>query len=266
MPYFDLGGARLYYEEQGQGRPVLFIHGVWMSSRFFRKQMPYFGERYHAIALDLRSHGRSSHTEIGNTVATYAQDLRAFIQGKELTDVIMVGWSMGAFVIWDYLRQFGPANVKGIVVVDESASDFKWPDWPIGSFDIQGLHQAMTAVQTDRGAFASEFIPLMFKDPPAREDFKWMLDEVTMLPESIAAAILFDQTLQDYRPVLPEISVPTLLCFGRDEKLVPIAGGEHLQKSIPGSRLIVFENSGHCSFLEEPERFNGEVDSFIRSI
>ena len=266
MPYFKTDDAvQLYYEEKGEGQPVLFIHGVWMSGRFFRKQLPFFGERYRALAIDLRGHGRSSHTHSGHTVANYARDIRSFIKGLGLTDVIMVGWSMGSFVIWDYFKQFGSENVKATVVIEETPSDYQWPDWPLGFADFQGLIDMMTAVQTDRASFVSEFILEMFKEAPSEDDFKWIFDEITLMPESIASAIIFDQTIQDYRPVIPEVTVPTLLCFGRDEKLIPVAGGEYLQEHMPNSRLIIFENSGHCPFLEEADLLNKEVDQFIQS-
>jgi len=85
----------LAYEESGTGRPIVFIHGVWMSARFFHKQVPALGRNHHAIALDLRGHGGSSHTPDGHTMATYAQDVRAFLKAKNLSDAVLVGWSMG---------------------------------------------------------------------------------------------------------------------------------------------------------------------------
>lgn len=267
MAYFDLGNhVQLYYEDQGQGLPLIFIHGVWMSSRFFHKQIPYFSQRYRVIALDLRGHGRSTHVHHGHTVAQYARDLRSVIQGLALDPVVLIGWSMGAFVIWDYFKQFGAENIKATVVIDESASDYKWPDWPLGFADFSALCHIMSGIQTDRAATVRDFIPLMFKSPPSESETQWMFEEITRMPESIASAILFDQTVQDYRPVLPQIHVPTLLCFGADEKLVPVAAGEHLQKTMPNARLVVFENSSHCPFLEEPERFNEEVNRFIQSL
>ncbi len=87
-----------------------------------------------------------------------------------------------------------------------------------------------------------------------------------MVPESIASAIIFNEAVRDYRPVLESVTVPTLLCFGRDEKLVAVAAGEHLQENMPDARLMVFEDSGHCSFLEEPHHFNQKVDLFIQSL
>ncbi len=266
MPKLDLKTTRLHYEDAGKGRPVIFIHGVWMSSRFFQKQKPHFSKGYRFIAPDLRGHGRSQHVHSGHTIAQYARDLHDLVHKLKLKDVVLVGWSMGAFVLWDYIRQFGVGNIRGTVVVEESASDFKWADWPNGIADFPGLCGMMRDVQTDRAAFVKAFIPLMFKDPPSKQDAHWMFDEITRLPESIASSILFDQTVQDYRADLVKVTVPTLLCFGRDEKLIPVAGGEHLHKNLSSSRLIVFENSGHCPFLEGSDRFNREVDQFIQSL
>ncbi len=267
MSYFKLDDAvELYYEEKGSGQPVLFIHGVWMSSRFFQKQMSFFGERYRAISVDLRGHGRSSHVHSGHTVANYARDIRAFINGLGLKDVVLVGWSMGSFVIWDYFKQFGDENIKATVVLSQSPSDFIWPDWPHGFTDFQGLAGMMTAVQTDRAEFVKGFIPQMLKKAPSEEDFKWMFEEITMLPETIAGSILFDQTCQDYRPVIPDVNVKTLLCFGREGKLIPLAGGEYLEKHLPDSQLKIFENSDHCPFLEETDLLNKELDEFIASL
>ncbi|MDZ5609510.1 alpha/beta hydrolase [Bacillus pseudomycoides] len=259
-------GVDLYYEDQGKGTPILFIHGVWMSSRFFHKQIPYFSEKYRAISIDLRSHGRSLHIENGHTITNYAHDVHAFIERLSLKDVILVGWSMGAFVVWEYIKQFGEKNIKASVIVDELASDFKWPDFPIGAFDFPTLIHFMREVQTNQVEFLKGFIPLMFKNPLSIEVSTWMLEEVTKVPASIASAILFDQSVVDYRKELKTITKPTLLCFGREEKLIPVSAGEHLHEHIHNSKLVIFENSCHCPFLEETERFNTVLDSFIQSL
>ncbi|MFC0523616.1 alpha/beta fold hydrolase [Pontibacillus salicampi] len=267
MPEIELrDGAKLYYEESGTGKPILFVHGVWMSSRFFHKQLPYFAEDYHAIAIDLRGHGQSSKTENGHTIAQYAKDLHECIEKLELTDVTLVGWSMGAFVIWEYFHQFGENNIRASVVVDELASDFKWNDFEIGAFDIEALTGLMRDMQTNQRALLEGFLPLMFKEALPAAELNWMLEETTKVPASIASAILFDQSIIDCRPYLPHITVPTLLCFGKEEKLIPMAAGEHLLEQLPYARLQIFENSCHCPFLEESEGFNHVVDQYLQSL
>ncbi len=90
----------------------------------------------------------------------------------------------------------------------------------------------------------------------------WMLHEILRCRPTTATAILLSQTLPDARPVLDGLALPTLLAFGRDETLVPIAAGEWLRDHVPGAELALFERSGHCPMLEEPERFNALVAEF----
>ncbi|MFC0190203.1 alpha/beta fold hydrolase [Fictibacillus aquaticus] len=267
MPYFTLSDqTKLHYTEAGSGTPVIFLHGVWMSSRFFEKQLPYFKEHYQTILLDFRGHGQSDYPPHGHTIETYARDLHEFINGKKLKNVVLAGWSMGAFVVWEYLKQFGDANIKANVIVDEMASDFKWPDFPIGAFDFPTLIHFMRGVQHDRRATLEGFVPLMFKEDLTEKDKDWIMDEVTRMPESIASAILFDQSVVDYRADFPDMKNPSLLCFGRDEKLIPVAAGEHIRDLLPNAKLEIFENSCHCPFLEETDRFNTVVHEFIQSV
>jgi len=238
-----------------------------MSGRFFRQQLSALGESYRVIALDLRGHGQSSRVEHGHTMKTYAQDVRDFITGLGLEDVILAGWSMGCFVVWEYFRHFGAENLAAAVFVDEGASDFKWPDWELGLFDLPTVCHLMDAIQEGWLPFREGFLPSMFREPPSDNDLQWMLQETGKVPPSIASAVLFSQTLQDYRPDLGKVSVPSLIVYGGAEgKLVPVAAGEHLRDNMPDARLTVFENSSHCPFLEEPVRFNREVDQFIQSL
>ena len=205
MPKLTVNGAELHYEDEGSGPPVVFVHGVWMSGRFFEKQLP-------------------------------------------------------------YVRQFGTERLRGGGVVDQSPSDYKWPDWPHGFLDFDGLCHVMTAVQTDREALVRDFIPRLFKEPPSEADTAWMVEEIMRPPCSVASAIIFDQTVQDYRPVLPTVTCPALVVTRADEKLVPVAAEEYVAAQMPDARLVVFAESGHCPFLEEPDRFNEVVDDWIRSL
>ncbi|WP_026571053.1 MULTISPECIES: alpha/beta fold hydrolase [Sediminibacillus] len=267
MPYMEIeAGTELYYQDQGEGQTVVFVHGVMMSSKFFGNQLDYFKQRYRTITFDLRGHGESSKVPYGHTVANYAKDLKRFMEKLDLNEVILVGWSMGAFVVWDYFNQFGSDHVKAVTIVDQSPSDYLWDGWEYGAFNFEAIKGVMQAIQEDQHAFNSEFIYGMFKEKPDPDQHRWILEEMMKLPAAIASTIVFNQTAVDYRETLSNVTVPTLICFGRDDTFFPVAAGEYIQQRIPDSRLIAFENSSHCLFLEEPDKFNRELDAFFRSL
>jgi len=260
-----INGCDLYFRDEGSGdRSVVFLPGVWMTSRYFGRQIPFFSERHRTVAFDFRAHGQSSVVQHGHTVAQYGRDLHALLERLDMREVTAIGWSMGCMVIWEHLRQFGNDRLRSMILVGQSASDFRWPDWPHGPFDLARLTSVMAAVQTDQVSFVRAFIPRMFSGPVDTNDLAWMIDETSRPPAAIASTIFFDQTVQDYRPFLEEIRLPTLVCCGAHDRYVSREASEFTARSIPNSRLQFFENSGHCPFLEEPLRFNEVVDSFIR--
>ena len=268
MPNVNLTDQlNLYYIENGSGRPVIFVHGVFMSGKYFHRQVAEFGKNFHAMAIDLRGHGHSSHAENGHTMGSYAADLRAFIEAKELENIVLVGWSMGCMVIWDYFKQYGNANISATVLVDQSPSDFKWSDWEHGVFDLPSLVTMMSNLQTNREGVFRDFIPMLFNKPPAAEEMEWMLEELMLMPSTIASAVLFDQTMQDYRNIVSKVNVPTLVITGGCEgKLLPVDSVRFVHENIMGSQFSIYENTNHCPFLEETERFNSEVIKFIRDL
>ena len=125
-------GVELHYLTEGSGRPLVFIHGLWASGRFFDRQLTALGRRHRTIAVDLRGHGQSTMTLRDQTVSVYAQDLRMFLHRLAVEQPVLIGWSMGAFVIWDYVRQFGSAGIAAAVIVDQAPSDFRSAAEPDG--------------------------------------------------------------------------------------------------------------------------------------
>jgi non-heme chloroperoxidase len=88
-----------------------------------------------------------------------------------------------------------------------------------------------------------------------------MVAECAKLPIGALSAILFDQSAQDYREPAT-IDIPTLICWGRHDELLPVSGAGDLQNRIGGAEVVIFEDSGHCPFIEETEKFNATVEEF----
>lgn len=263
MPRERINGADVYYETEGEGQTVVFLHGVMMGSRFFTNQLERLADDYQLLALDFRGHGRSEKTETGHTVPQYAADLEGFLEARDLEDIVLVGWSMGALVGWEYISQFDTDRLRGFTVVDQHPSDYKWPDYEHGAFGLEELIDLLELAQTDPDALAQLFIDEMFADEPSPTIEQLMFDEISRVPPTIKSAILFDQSMRDYRSVLPAVDVPTLVCLGEDEKLLETGGVEDAAAQMPEASLERFANSGHCPFLEESDRFNRVLSDFI---
>lgn len=266
MPTVRVNDCDLYFEQAGAGPPLVLVHGLWCTGRFFREQVGPFSERFRTITLDLRSHGRSEATGWGNTVGQHARDLHGFLEALELESTVVLGWSMGFLILLDYFQQFPAGRIRAAVDVDQGPSDFRWPDWPDGPFDLAALRHFHAGVQQDQEGTARSFVPMLFATPPAQEMQDWLVSEVMLGQPAPAAAILVDQTLADYRETLADVPVPTLLCIGRTEGVVTISAAKLMHERIPDATLEIFEHSNHCPFLEEPRRFNQVVTTWIEAL
>ena len=265
MGVIQCNGAELYYEDHGEGQPIVFLHGATAGLRYFEPQLTGLSGEYRPLAFDFRGHGRSEKTELGHTMAQHARDLRAFLDRLDLDDVVLVGWSMGAIVSWEYVDQFGTDGLRALVDVDMEPSPFQREGYDHGTYTIEGFRDAIVDIQTRPLDRLEEQIEALLKEPPSRELRTMMFDESSRTPPPIAGAMLLE-LMHDYRNVLTEIDVPTLVCAGADEKWRSVASVEYAAELIPDAQFELFEESGHCLTVEEPERFNRVISEFVDSL
>lgn len=265
MPTVHCNGAEIYYEDHGTGQPIVFLHGAWAGCRYFEAQLTGLSTEYRTVAYDFRGHGRSARTEVGHTLTQYARDLQAVLDHLGLDDVVVVGWSLGAIVSWEYVDQFGTERVRALVDVDMEPSPMQRDDNEYGSYNVDGLAELHRQIQSEPAAVIERTTDLLLKDAPSRELRTMMFDEMSRTPPSTKSAMLLE-LLCDYRDVLPEIDVPTLVCAGADEKWRSVPAVEYAAELLADARFELFEESGHCLTVEEPERFNRVLSDFVESI
>ena len=265
MPVIQCNGANLYYEDHGEGEPILFLHGAVAGLRYFEPQLTGLSGEYRALALDFRGHGRSEKTELGHTLPQHARDVREFFDRLELDDVVVVGWSMGALVSWEYVDQFGTDRIRAMVDVDMEPSPLKREGYDYGSYTVDGLEETLLEIQANPLEQLDTQIVVLLKDPPSRELRNVMFDESSRTPPPISSAMLLE-LLRDYRDVLPEVDVPTLVCAGADEKWRSVASVRYAAELLPDARFERFAESGHCPTVEEPQRFNRVLSEFVASL
>src|ERR1700712_3590724 len=160
-------GAALNVTDEGTGRPIVLLHGVCMNQGFFAHNIAPLAEQHRVVAVDFRGHGGSPPAADGHTLAQYARDVRALLELLELERPVVVGWSMGALVIWEYLTQFaGDPALAGVAILSQSPTDFTSADWPHGLADLGDLAELVEGLQDDFRAVFEEFGQTMFKTPP----------------------------------------------------------------------------------------------------
>jgi pimeloyl-ACP methyl ester carboxylesterase len=258
-------GVTLYFEESGLGQPILLIGGWMMSTLWWRKQIPVLSEKYRVIAVDMRGVGESEKPVKGHRIARYARDVFDVIETLGLEEVTLVGWSMGAAIVMSYLDIFGSHRLKGVVFVDQTPKIQVGADWTLGinGMTADGVVQFASSIQADPQAFVLTFIANMFVREQDVEEVEWMKSSMLRTPPKIATRILIDLGNLDMRDLLPTITIPVLVTTGRQSKFFSYESSVYISEQVPNARLIIFEQSGHCPFYEEPEKFNAALVEFV---
>lgn len=259
-------GVRLHYEEAGRGRPLVLIHGWTFSGRFFRGNIPALAEHARVVVPDLRGHGRSDKPGHGYRVARLAADLRDLLDALDLRDATLLGWSLGAPVIWSHLELFGRARVRDAVFVQQSPRQYYTPGWKFGHascYDAETLATTVAQLRAAPAGFDRENLASCTRRPMPDEEREVLLAEMAACPPDARAAIMADHTVQDWRDLLPRLDLPALVLVARRDEVFPWQGPAWVGEHMPRARTVFFEESGHMLFRDEPEKFNAAVAAFL---
>lgn len=264
-------GAEIFYEDRGQGRPLIMIPGWTCTHNFFKKNIETLSESCRVIGVDPRAHGDSEKTSKGHRISRYAKDIRDLIEALDLEQVTLLGWSMGASIAWSYIDLFGNDRLAGHVCVDQSPRQYYSETWRWGQpgcYDAEALAILTVRLEYDPKGSARSLVRGCFGDTvsPSSDEVEYLAGEIDKCPPPIRAEIMTDHTHLDWRDLLPHIELPTLVCVGRESKVFPWQGSAYVGEQIPGAETIFFEQSGHMPFYEEPEKFNRTVGDFVLDI
>ncbi|MDQ1199755.1 non-heme chloroperoxidase [Rhodococcus sp. SORGH_AS303] len=259
-------GTVLHYTDQGTGRPLVMLHGWGFSGRFFDGSVDRLAEYARVITVDLRAHGDSEDPGHGYRVSRLAKDLRDLLVGLELTDVTVLGWSLGCPVIWSYQELFGTDLLAQAIYVAQTPRQYRTPEWTLAHtsiFDDASLAAVQGRVTYDRENFDREQLDeITATDLPA-ERVEVLLAEMTKISSEARNAVMADHTHHDWRDLLPALDLPSLVMVGKHDKAFPWEAAQYVGDTIPGARTVVFENSSHALFLDEPRKFEDEVLGFL---
>jgi non-heme chloroperoxidase len=256
-------GKQIYFEDYaGPKRPVVLIHGWGMSVRVWDYNLPALQDSGHRIVgLDHRGCGSSDKDFDDVSIAAIAADVVRLVRERGLEKPVLVGWSLGAAVAVEAAAALGD-DAGGLVLVGSTSPRFsQTDDWDIGA-DEEAATQTAIGLRTDRANFLYGLSQAVCKEDPGEPVVDWMW---SIFMQTSANA---DQTLAalaevEHRKLLPTLNLPVLLCSGPDDQIVDHQTSVRADELLPNSRLVNFEKSGHAPFLEESERFDDELASFL---
>ncbi|MDB4989431.1 MAG: Pimeloyl-ACP methyl ester carboxylesterase [Myxococcaceae bacterium] len=273
MPFLKTEtGINLYYQEQGQGQPVVFIHGWPLNSEMWEYQLaelPKHGIR--AIAYDRRGFGKSDRPYDSYDYDTLAADLNSVIEGLGLEAVTLVGFSMGGGEVIRYLTRYGNKRIARLALISSVVPYvLQTADNPDGVPKAM-LDGFVKKIDDDRPAFLQEFGKIFYgqgllKKPVSQAFLDW--NQMLALQSSHKATVdcvrVFSET--DFRSELPSIRLPALVIHGDADKTVPIAAtGQVASKLLPNATYNVYEGAPHGVFYVEKDRLNSDLLTFIKA-
>ncbi|PBQ34102.1 alpha/beta hydrolase [Sphingobacteriaceae bacterium] len=272
MPYVKTQGetpVELYYQDLGKGKPVIFIHGWPSNSCMWEYQLGELSKNFRCIAYDRRGFGMSEKPFDGYDYNTLASDLKSLIDHLNLSDVTLVGFSMGGGEVVRYLTNHGSGKVSKIVLVSAVTPFMLKTNDNSDGAPKEMFDEFEKTIKTDRPAFLSNFGKQFFgvnlvSHPVSDDLLQWaqgLTLQATQL-STLGCMRAFSET--DFRKDCSAITVPTLIIHGDDDKTVPFeTSGKKAAELIKNSTLKVYEGAPHGLFVTEKERLNQDLFSFI---
>jgi len=257
MSRVQSNNINLFYEVNGKGQPLLFIHGLGSSSRDWELQSAEFSKNYQVITFDLRGHGQSDKPAGPYSLSMFASDAAGLLKSLGVDSAHVVGLSLGGGVAFQLAIDF-PAKVKTMTIVNSA------PELVVRTFkDRIRIWQRFAIVKLlgmrKMGEVLSKRIFPKDQHAPLRATFidRWAENDPRAYQEAMRAMVGWSVTDK-----LGSIKCPSLI-ISADQDYTPVALKEVYTKLIPNAQLVVIADAHHATPVEQPEKFNAVLWDFL---
>jgi pimeloyl-ACP methyl ester carboxylesterase len=255
--------AEIVYEIRGNGPPVVLLHPFPCHREFWNPIAPALSSRYRLIAPDLRGHGDSELGEGPALMAKHAQDVASVMDAAGAGKAVLVGCSIGGYVLFEFWRRFRP-RVSALVICNSRPQ----PD----STEARANRLKVASEVLELGAeqFFQTMIPKLMgrttlsTRPDLVDGAHRMMQKMSPIDISLVQRGMAERP--DSVGDLKTISVPTLIVTGEEDILSTLADGELMRQSIAGSQLKVIPKAGHYAPWEQPEAVGPVLRQFLDSV
>ena len=267
----DSGGVDLFYEEHGEGDPILFIHGLGMSSFTWRDVIEPLAWKHRVIVVDLKGFGYSPKPDDDRySIYDQARLICRFILHHDLKKLTLVGNSLGGGVALAtalYLSAHAPERLARLILIDSIAYEQEMPLFvkllatpalgPLAVATVPSHLQVRTIMKL--AYFDDEAVP-----EEAVERYAHVLNDSAARQALVRTARqIIPPDLDSLTPLYSEIGYPTLILWGEQDAIVPLDIGRRLHDALPNSRLVVLPDTGHIPQEERPDATLAEIEAFL---
>ncbi len=263
--FLNWRGAEVHYVEEGSGQPLLLIHGFGGSYTNFTDLAAMFKDKYRVISIDLPGFGLSDFPEVkeGEDFLQDYRDYMTFILDTlHLDSVYVVGNSMGGAVSW-YTALAHPDKVRKAVLLNPAGYDAEKVAGKLAMFKFKSFQRLF-----DKGMPLfmswSGIRKAYFKDDLIKEERVVFNNKLTNREGNLAHMLHLALSHQfPDTSLIEQIKVPTLIVWGKQDEIIPVDHAYRFERDIKGSRLVVFDQCGHCPMMEEPLKTKEALEKFF---
>jgi 3-oxoadipate enol-lactonase len=249
--------------DQGQGRPLLLVHGFPLDHSMWDAQIVDLARDYRVIAPDLRGFGASDVTEDAASMEQFADDLAALTEALRIDEpLVLCGLSMGGYVAWQFWRRHR-ARLRALVLCDTRAA----ADSPeVAQGRLNNANRALT----EGVAFLADMMLGKLFAPQSLQQRPELIAATRNVilrasPQGVAAALRGMAARTDVSRLLPQIDVPTLLVCGQQDMISPVDEMRGIATKIPGAQFAEIADAGHISPQENPALVNQAIRRFLQT-
>lgn len=276
--YVAIGDTRLHVVQRGQGYPLIVLHGgPGLDHRVFGDYLDPLGDRLQLILVDQRSQGRSDKTPPETwTLVQMAADVTSLAQALGLGRYAVLGHSFGAFVALQHAVDFPGHAAQTIVSGGVPSASYleEHVAHCLATFEPESLRDQVTSswereaaaqTQADVAGLLADQMPFHFADP---QDGRIAEFEARAAGAVYAPDVLRHFAAQEYGGIevegrLERITQPVLVLAGRHDRACSVPAAEAMAAGIPNAELVIFEHSGHMTYVEENEAYLAAVRDFL---
>ena len=258
MPFAINRGIKIYWDERGQGEPVLLVMGLGWASNMWHRTRPALAERFRTIAFDNRGAGRSDVPPGPYAMATMASDAAAVLDAAGVESAHLVGASMGGMICQEFALQY-PMRVRSLVLACTA---------PGGPHSVQAEPFALQMLFQRTGGpreRAEAAVPFIYDVTTPRDRIERdleVLSEHYPIPEGYMAQLQAILAWEAYSR-LQQIRARTLVIHGENDRLVPAGNADVIQARVPNSKLVKIPHASHIFMTDQPDVAQQTILDFL---